>query len=329
MRLRLRFGAPALLWLLVATARPDCVEATPQELLPILEQAGRACLAAHHERDLEPTIAALNAVKAQLIARRISQTDASRIESALQALDLWQQYLSARRNEYWAQAGPLLAHIANSPMVQLMAPRSKIRRRLLAMPREAPRPPVAPTNLRRITSPDSAPGEFDLLWDHRDDLTEYCLVEDDNKRHGVIGIAILPPDTRNYHLPAPADNPPSEIARAVRRAAEKCLAAARPEQLDPVLRDLARYWRGARSAAQPCQRAEQTRVDVALMFVALWQDSLIKLNAGEKAEAAKLLRTLAGTDRDYPVVEPAVILRRAIALHPAGGDFVETTEVEL
>jgi hypothetical protein len=321
-RPRCRLWLSALIWLFTISNQAAWGESIPERLLPGLAEAGRLCLAAEHERDIAPALALIRSMKAELVQANASQAEASRIESALDFLLKWQTYLAYRNDEYWGSAGAMVMHLSNLPVAHLMMRRSEIRERLTKMPREETGPPAPPLNVHRRQDLEDERDAFDLIWTNAADDAEYCVIERDDKYGEYSEIAILPPTIENYY-PFPRDaKASSPEADVVRRAADACLRAVRIEELDPVLKELASFWRGARSDVTRSERAEQSRIDCALLFVGWWQDSLAELHAGNKERAARILRRLAATNRDYPVLEPQVILERASAADPNVNDFV-------
>jgi hypothetical protein len=315
-----------LVWLLTASNQPACGEALPDRLLRGFAEAGRICLAAEHERDVAPALAVIHSMKAELMQANASPADLSRVECARNFLLKWQTYLSYRDAERWGSTGAMVMHLSNLAIGHLMMPRSEIRYRLKKFPLEKLGPPAAPQEVRRVRDENDESGTFDLVWINAADDAEYCAISREDGYGGYRDVAIMPPNIDNYHPFSRDAKPSSPEAQAVQRAADVCLRATRVEELDLALKDLASFWRGARSAATPSERAEQSRLDCALLFVAWWQDSLTDLRAGHKEEAARRLRRLAGTNRDYPVLEPQMILERAIAADPNVGDFVADSD---
>jgi hypothetical protein len=324
--LRYRFLVSALVWVFIISTQPATGEMVPDKLLRGFAEAGRICLAAEHERDVEPALAVIRSLKAELTQAKASSSDLSRVEGALNFLLKWQTYLNYRDTERWGEAGGMVTHLSNLPMGHLMIPRIEIRDRYTKQMREEiPAPPAAPQDIRKVRDEDDESGSFDLVWTNAG-YAEYCSISLEDRYGGYREVAILPPNIDNYHPVTGDAKPSSAEALAVERAAVACLRATQVEELEPTLKELASYWRGARSAITPSERAEQSRIDCALMFVGWWQDSLADLRAAKKEEAAKRLRRLASTNRDYPVLEPAVILQRATVADPNVGDFVEHSE---
>ncbi|MEN3370417.1 MAG: hypothetical protein V7609_2560 [Verrucomicrobiota bacterium] len=316
----------AVIWLLAASSQPAFGELIPDKLLRGFAEAGRICLAAEHERDVEPALAVIRSMKVELAQAKASQADLSRVEGALNFLLKWQTYLGYRDTESWGKAGAMVMHLSNLAIGHLMIPRFEIRDRLTKFPLEKLGPPAAPENVHRVRDEDDESGSFDLVWTNGAEDAEHCEISQEDGYGGYREVAILPPNIDNYHPFTRDAKPSSAEALAVQRAAAACLRANQLEELEPALKDLASYSRGARSAATPSERAEQSRIDCALLFVGWWQDSLTDLRAGRKEEAAKRLRRLASTNRDYPVLEPQFILQRATAADPNVGDFVADSD---
>jgi hypothetical protein len=310
-------SAVALLFSLVtAQADPVCIEPVSEQLARGLEQAGRICLSAGHEKDVAPAIDLLKSLQANLIAK--TEADASRVDSAWSFVLKWQSFLAYCETENRSKARATASNIANLPIAHLMMRRSEICKRLAAIPVEGTLPLAAPFGFQESANEN---GSVDVVWHNAADDAENCVVEKKDGYGGWKSSATLPPNTENYHFPAPEVASAAEIREAVQRAAASCLSARGAEELDPTLTELARYWRGARSDIAECQRAEQSRIDCTLMFVCWWQDSLNEQAAGNKRAAAKRLRRLAATSQDYPVLPPQVILQRASAIDPDVGDF--------
>lgn len=322
-RLRRSLWISALGWLLTISSQVASGEAIPERLLPGLAEAGRICLAAERERDVAPALAVIRSMKAELVQAHGSRADASRIDSALDFLLKWQTYLASRDADHVEKTGTMVMHLSNLPIGHLMMRRSEIRARLSGIPLERLGQPAAPQDVHRLRVPDEDDsGAFDLIWTNSAADAELCALSRDDKYGAYSEIAILPPNIENYYPFFRDAKPSSPEAQAAQRAAGVCLQAIRVEDLDSALKDLASFWHGARPAETHSERAEQSRLDCALQFVALWQDSLAELQGGNKERAAKILRRLASTNRDYPILEPRVILERATAADPNVNDFI-------
>jgi hypothetical protein len=100
------------------------------------------------------------------------------------------------------------------------------------------------------------------------------------------------------------------IEAGVRKAGEACLAAQQQKDLDPILTQLTLLRPASdRFESEPMRRA-YSKLDVALNFVARWQDYLAKRSLGKEVEAAAIIQKLADNNNVYLVVPRSELLAR-------------------
>ena len=103
----------------------------------------------------------------------------------------------------------------------------------------------------------------------------------------------------------------NRIEDAVKKAGQACLDAKTQKDLDGVLRDLSDL-RPAEHTFQPERvRSAYSKVDVALNFVARWQDYLAKKTNGQDKEAAAIIKQLLEHNNVYPVIARSELVARS------------------
>ncbi|MEY2526803.1 MAG: hypothetical protein QOE73_1574 [Verrucomicrobiota bacterium] len=102
----------------------------------------------------------------------------------------------------------------------------------------------------------------------------------------------------------------NRIDDAVKKAGQACLDAKNPQDLDTTLRELSELRPGDQTFRPERVRAAYSKLDVALNFVAQWQDYLVKKAKGEKKEASAIIQRLIDHNNVYPVVARSELLDR-------------------
>jgi len=108
----------------------------------------------------------------------------------------------------------------------------------------------------------------------------------------------------------------ARIDATIKEAGQACSGARHPTAVDEAFRRLSEL-RPAEGLKSERLQAAYQKLNGAILFVARWQDYLMKSSAGTPKEAADVLQSILNDTKLYPMVDRSQLLERQNALKPS------------